>query len=282
MSHLSDYLAANVKYWDELADLHFNTPFYDVEGVRHGKDTLTFDTDIIGEVTGRSLLHLHCHFGLDTISWARRGAIATGIDFSPRAIGLAKQLANEAGVSVNFLCTEVSRLSEFLPVKFDIVWAVEGILSWIPDLRTWMDEAAYSLRPGGILYIRDFHPAAEVLANDEIAPRICRTYFNSVRCVKVSDEAGTYADRNLKLKQKVHYEWQHPLSEVLTSLLRAGFVILRFEEYPFCTYQSHKFLVKNTEGHWVFPASGGDIPLMFSVFARRSALTLNNTEESHA
>jgi len=271
MSRLSDYLAANVKYWDELADLHFKTPFYDVEGVRHGKDTLLkLDTEILGDVTGCSLLHLHCHFGLDTISWARRGAISTGVDISPRAIELAQQLVPEIGVSVNFLCGDVSQLSDFLPGKFDIIWAVEGILSWIPDLRRWMTEAAHSLRTGGVLYLRDFHPAAEVLANEELSPRICRTYFSSVRCVKASDEAGTYADRNLMLQHTVHYEWQHTLSDVINSLVQAGFVILRLEEYPFCTYRSHKFLVKNAEERWVFPPTSGEIPLMFSVFARRS------------
>jgi len=282
MSSLSDNLAVNIEYWNELAELHFNTSFYDVDSVKNGKDTLLrLDTEVLGDVTGLALLHLHCHFGLDTISWARRGAISSGVDISPRAIELARQLVGETEVSANFFCGDVSGLSKLLISKFDIVWAVEGIVSWIPDLKLWMQEAANSLKPDGVLYLRDFHPVAEVFANDELLPQISHSYFSSKRCVKASDELGTYADRQAILRQDVHFEWQHSLSDIISALLQAGFVILEFKEYPYCTYQSHKFLIKEEDDCWVFPSSGGNFPLMFSVLARRSDTSPNDLEKKN-
>ena len=280
MTKSSYYIAENIKYWNELADIHFDSPFYDVEGVLKGNDTLSsIDTEILGNVNRRSLLHLQCHFGLDTISWARRGAIATGVDISPRAIELAHQLANKTGISVDFLCCDVSQLSKFLKVKFDIVWAVEGIFAWIPNLKHWMKEVANSLLPEGILYLRDFHPIAEVFANEELSPRICRSYFSSIRCVKSSDESGTYAELHTNLRQPIHYEWQYSISDIVNALLQSGFIILQFQEYPFCSYRSHKFLVKEAEGRWVFPIGCGSIPLMFSILACRNISVVNNIEE---
>ncbi len=270
MKRISDHLAANIRYWDKVVDYHAAAPFYDAEGVRRGKDTLDIvDTDALGDVSNRRLLHLHCHLGFDTISWARHGADVTGVDISPRAIALARAFAKELHVDGRFVCTDVACLPHSLNGQFDIACATEGILAWIPDLKAWMAAAARSLSPGGVLYVRDFHPIAEVFANNIPSLRLCRTYFHSMRRVTVDDETGTYADRSLCLRNSAHYEWQHSIQDVFEALIESGLVLLRFLEYPFCTYQSHRFLIQEAEKRWVFPPGKGDIPLMFSVLARR-------------
>src|SRR5512136_2825848 len=139
--------------------IHVRSPFYDVAGFKAGKNSLkSVELAEVGDVGGKRLLHLQCHFGMDTLSWARLGARVTGVDYAPQAIDLARELAREAGLEADFICASIYDLPERLTGTFDIVFTSYGVLCWLPDLPAWGRVIAHFLRPGGIFYIADGHP----------------------------------------------------------------------------------------------------------------------------
>src|ERR687885_679181 len=108
---MDDYLAANRALWNEWTVIHQTSSFYNLEGFRQGGSRLrAYEVAEVGHVFGKSLLHLQCHFGIDTLSWARLGARVTGVDFSDRAIELARSLAAELGLDATFVRSEVTEL----------------------------------------------------------------------------------------------------------------------------------------------------------------------------
>jgi SAM-dependent methyltransferase len=109
------------------------------------------------------VLHLQCHIGRDTLCLARRGAIVTGLDFSPAAIKIARRLAEETGLNATFIEGRVDETSQLAPGPFDLVFATWGTLCWLPDLRDWARVIDCVLAPGGELYCADAHPDFVVL-----------------------------------------------------------------------------------------------------------------------
>jgi SAM-dependent methyltransferase len=257
---------ANREVWDRLVPVHTESKFYDVEGFRAGRCTLDdLDLEEVGDVLGRHLLHLLCHFGMDTLSWARLGARVTGVDFSEEAIAFARRLGEELGLSAEFVCCNVYSLREYLDGQFDVVLATEGVLSWLPDLDAFASTAAFFLEPGGTFYLRDFHPMAGALDDGGPEPCVRYPYFRTEAPLEFED-AGTYADPQARVGGS-HFEWAHSLSELFTALRRAGLRLTAFREFPYTTYPSHPFLRMNPEGAWHCPSVPGGLPLMFLVKA---------------
>src|SRR5512139_2419139 len=156
---MNEYQQANLALWNEWAEINVKSREYDVAGFLAGKSSLkSIELEELGEVAGKTLLHLQCHFGLDTLSWARRGAAVTGVDFSDKAVGLAQALAREAGLEARFICSDLYALPEVLSGQFDIVYTSYGVLCWLRDLEQWAELIAHFLKPGGVFYIADFHP----------------------------------------------------------------------------------------------------------------------------
>ena len=157
-------IEANRKLWDKLTPIHVASAFYDVEGFKRGRCTLAaVEREEVGDVAGKSLLHLQCHFGLDTLSWARLGAEVTGVDFSGKAIAQARALVAALGIRAEFVCCELGELPGRLRGGFDIVFTSGGVLPWLPDLRSWAKTIVGLLKLGGVFYIREFHPFAGVM-----------------------------------------------------------------------------------------------------------------------
>lgn len=121
-----DYLAINKSAWNKRTHTHVASKFYDVEGFLSGKCALQEIELSELEVKGKSLLHLQCHFGLDTLSWARKGAEVTGIDLSSTAIEKAQELALQAGLEAEFICTDVYSTAEKVSKQYDIVFTSVG------------------------------------------------------------------------------------------------------------------------------------------------------------
>ena len=156
-----DWLRLNRAWWDERAPVHAASGFYDVPGFLAGKDSLrAFEPGEVGDVRGKRLLHLMCHIGLDTLSWARRGAVVTGLDFSQPALDTAVSLAGRAGIgSARFVAAEIGDASRALAGEtFDIVYTGTGVSQWIPDIDSWARTVAALVAPGGFFYIADYHP----------------------------------------------------------------------------------------------------------------------------
>jgi SAM-dependent methyltransferase len=203
-------MSANRDLWNAWADAHVGSEFYDTAGFLAGRETIDrVELEGVGDVTGKSLLHLQCHFGQTTLSWARHGASVVGVDFSERAIALAGDLAGQLGLDARFICADVyDTLAHLDGERFDVVFTSYGAISWLPDLKPWAEVIAGALKPGGRFFIAEHHPFLWVfddLSND-IVPTFRYRYFdtNALRC----DEDGSYAAPDSGIKA-VSYSWQH-------------------------------------------------------------------------
>lgn len=265
------YMNKNRKLWDELTIIHVESPFYDVPGFKAGKLSInSIEQEEVGDVNGKTLLHLQCHFGLDTLSWARLGAKVVGVDFSSKAIGFAQTLAHETGLNESkFICAEVSELCHYLPESeaYDIVFTSYGALCWLPDLSLWIDSFIRFLKPGGMFYIVDYHPLLTIFDNNQSAKelRVVRPYYYSP-VPTITNPDSSYAERSAHVKNAA-YEWHHTLGEIVTALCRAGLKIEFLHEFPVCNFQFLPSMIQDNDGLW--HSEGDFIPLIFSLKASR-------------
>jgi ubiquinone/menaquinone biosynthesis C-methylase UbiE len=272
---LDAWLRANMAWWDEAVGVHAATDFYDVQGFRRGNETLlAVEREELGPhvADGTTLLHLQCHFGLDTLSWARRGAEVVGVDFSEKGIELARRLADEIGLSARarFVRAEVYDLPQVLDRSFDVVFTSWGVLNWLGDLRRWARVASSFVRPGGLFYLVEFHPFVLMLDDREgqTALRPGYPYFHGAEPLRF-DEPGSYADPAATVEHTVTYEWIHPLGEIVTALLEAGLEIEHLHEFPYTRGLAFPFLETRDDGWQHVRGRPDDVPLSFSVMARR-------------
>jgi SAM-dependent methyltransferase len=271
------YLTANQALWNAWTPFHITSQFYDVEGFKAGGETLDpIELAGPGDVHGKSLLHLQCHFGMDTLSWARRGAIVTGADFSEVAIRAARNLASETGLAATFVQSNLYDLPQHLAGHFDVVFTSYGILGWLPDLEGWARVIAHFLKPAGIFSIVEVHPFALMFdeQRDDAELRLRYPYFPQ-RAPIAEEKRGSYAVPDAPTQGMAYY-WLHSLAEILGGLLRAGLRIESFAEYPFLRWGFFPWMERRDDGWWQLPPGKGDIPLMFSLKA------IKNTEKREA
>ena len=267
---MDDYLEANRRHWDAVVPGHLGAGFYDVEGFKAGKSSLwPVELKELGDVRGKSLLHLQCHFGLDTLSWAREGATVTGVDFSEAAIAQARALAAELGIDARFLVSDVYGLPERLDASFDIVFTSYGVLCWLPDLSRWARVAAQFVKPGGTFYIVEFHPFGQVFddAPDVTDLRVRCPYFPGDAPVRFDVDASYAGDAKLPLHET--YEWPHPVSEVITALVDAGLRIEFFHEFAESSFRYLPVMEEAGDGLWRVTNHHGSVPLVYSIKATK-------------
>ncbi|HUV38999.1 MAG TPA: class I SAM-dependent methyltransferase [Planctomycetota bacterium] len=266
---MSDPIDVNRRYWDELAALHVHSGFYDVAGFKAGRCTLRpLDLEAVGDVTGKRLLHLMCHFGLDTLSWARRGARVTGCDFSAKAIELARNLAAECDIPAEFVCANLDDLPEHLSGEFDVVFTSEGVIPWLPDLKRWGEVIAHFLTPGGVFYVRNAHPFAAVFDDGADVPAIADPYFSDGKPRRWENCGASYAVGE-GVASPHHYEWTHTLSDVINALVDAGLRIEHVQEYPYVYFRWYPFMTQHEDGFWHWAEYPDAIPFMFSIRATK-------------
>ena len=268
---MNEYFEANRRHWDELVGIHSQSPYYDVASFKAGKSKLKpVEREELRDVRGKTFLHLQCHFGLDTLSWAREGAIVTGIDFSEQAIEAARALAGECGIEARFLVSDLYSLPERLSGQFDIVFTSYGALCWLPDLAPWARVVSHFLKPGGTFYAVEFHPALGIFEwgddLDELDVRY--PYFTVAEPLKF-EEDGSYADRQAPVENRLTYSWPHPLSEVISCLVAAGLRIEFLHEFPFSTERHFAFMEQGADGMYRLTKYDGSLPLMYSVKATK-------------
>jgi SAM-dependent methyltransferase len=267
---MEDFIIANRERWDQLTAEHENSPYYDLEGFKQGKDRLrSIELSELGDVAGKSLLHLQCHFGMDTMAWARRGAIVAGVDFSPKAIALAKALSEELGITADFYCSDIYKLPEVLSDRFDIVFTSYGVLHGLPHLKTWGEVIAHFLKPGGIFYIVEDHPFFRVFRpKPDNEFRAERNYFFSEEPQRI-ELKGSYATAD-EGPTGVQYVWDHSLGEVMEALIGAGLQIEFLHEFPYAARAKFPFMEQGEDGWWRLPPDRhGTIPFLFSLQARK-------------
>ena len=264
MNPVSDAYRANMALWNEWTDINSRSSLYALDAFKAGRSKLhPLEVEELGPVAGKSLLHLQCHFGMDTLSWARLGAAATGVDFSDRAIALAQQLSQECSVPARFVLSDIYALPDHLDETFDIVYTSYGVLPWLSDLGAWARVAARFLRPGGTFYMVEFHPFSNIYNEGDPELLIESPYFKTG--ATVWPVQGSYADRQAVVHQDISYEWTHPLGEVLSALLAAGIRLEFVHEFPFSVYPQFTFLEKGTDGYYYLPGKATTLPLMYSI-----------------
>jgi SAM-dependent methyltransferase len=266
---MDDYLQANRALWDLWTDEHEASPFYDLAGFRAGKDRLhSIELSELGDVAGKSLLHLQCHFGMDTLAWARRGAVVTGIDISPKSIALAQSLSRELEVPARFICSNIYDLAASLASEFDIVFTSYGVLHWLSDLERWAEIIARFLKPHGVFYIVDDHPFFRALTtNDKQELLVSNAYFPSKTPDRV-EMAGSYATEAIGEK-RTFFIWNHPLGELIDSIMGAGLTIEYLREFPYAARAKFPFMEQGADGWWRLPERFKPIPFLFSLRAHK-------------
>jgi SAM-dependent methyltransferase len=273
---VADAIGDNRRTWDAWTKIHLDSEFYDVAAFRDGSNSIRvrdYERTEIGSVEGKTLLHLQCHFGLDTLSWARLGAKVTGADFSQPAIDAADDLAADLGIDARFVRSDLYDLPLVLDEQFDIVYTSRGVLGWLPDIGRWAQVAAGFVKPGGIFYVSEVHPVAMALADESVAAgelHLGYPYWEHGDPLTF-DVKGSYADRDAPTEGLKEHGWNHSLGEIVTALIDAGLRIDFLHEFDFCEWEM-PFLVKDDDGLWRLPAtSGGQLPLFFSLRATKPA-----------
>lgn len=258
-----NYFQANKELWNQRTVVHRESAFYNLTGFKAGETVLTpIELNELGDVNGKSLLHLQCHFGMDSLDWARRGARVTGVDLSDIAIAEAQQLSQELKLDAKFVCCNVLDTSGLIKEQFDIVFTSYGTIGWLPDLKPWASMIAERLKPGGMFYLAEFHPVLWMFDDD--FTHIAYSYEN--REVIITENQGTYTDRNADIKGK-EYSWNHSISEVLNALIEAGLKIELFNEHMYSPYPCFRNVVEFEPGKWHIKGLEGKIPMVYSLKA---------------
>lgn len=263
MNYYQEYFEANKELWNQRTVVHKDSSFYNLAGFKNGETVLTpIELKELGDVGGKTMLHLQCHFGMDSLDWARRGALVTGVDLSDNAIQEATQLNKELGLNARFVCSNVYDTSLHVKEFFDIVFTSYGTIGWLPDLQPWANMIAERLKPGGVFYMADFHPVLWMFDDD--FTHIKYSYENKE--VIVTESEGTYTDRNADIKAK-EYGWNHSISDLLNALIQAGLSINSFNEFLFSPYPCFRNTVEVEKGRWHIKGLEGKIPMMYSLKA---------------
>ena len=275
---MDEYIEANRRLWDTWTRINLTSSFYDVEGFAAGggEDLDAISLATVGDVRGKSLLHLQCHFGMDTIRWAKHGATVSGIDFSPEAIAAARALAARMAVPATFIQSDVYELPAKLATRFDVVFTSHGALCWLPDLDRWAKVVAHFLAPGGTFSVVDAHPVAMIF-NDRLKDpelQLLYPYFHGREPIR-EEQPGCYAVPDAPIAS-VEHVWLHTMSNIIGGLARAGLRIESFEEYPFLGWRFFPWMEQGPDGWWrlpeheALPLGPGSLPLMFSLRATKA------------
>ncbi len=261
MIQTPDYITVNNTLWDAKTPHHVQSDFYRNADFLAGKNTLNpIELNLLGDVAGKKILHLQCHFGQDTLSLARMGAEVTGVDFSGAAIAQARAHNNLLGLNARFIQRNIFEVHEVLHEQFDIVFSSYGTICWLPDMQQWAAVVSRYVRPGGQFIFAEFHPAIWMFDND--FTHLQYSYFNRERIEET--ETGTYADTSAHINLK-SITWNHDLSEVMQSLLHSGLQLQHFAEYDHSPYGCFKNVVKNEAGTYQISGIEGKLPMVYSL-----------------
>lgn len=260
-----NYKAINKDAWNKRTDVHVTSSFYDLEAFLKGANSLhTTELALLGDIQGKSVLHLQCHFGMDSLSMARMGAFVTGVDLSDKAIEKARELNEISGLDARFICCDLYDLDKNMEGTFDIVFTTYGTIGWLPDLDKWAAIIDKFLKPGGKLVFVEFHPVVWMLDNK--LEKIEYSYFNKEAIVEES--TGTYTDRNAPIAY-TEVSWNHSLEEVISALLRHNIAIGQFREYDFSHYNCFSNLKEIAPNKYKHQILEDKIPMMYSIVGKK-------------
>ncbi|MET7482353.1 class I SAM-dependent methyltransferase [Streptomyces sp. NPDC005538] len=266
-------MRANQANWDARTPVHLASRFYGLDGDPDPERWFAaFEWDDLGDLSGRDVLHLQCHLGTETLAFAQRGARATGLDFSEASVAAANAIAAKAGLDVGYVQANVYDAVEALGQRqFDVVYTGKGALCYLPDLPRWANVVAQLLRPGGLLYVVEFHPLLNSLgpkpAPDEGPELVLRhDYLGGGGPVR-RDATFTYTDGPAVAGATDSYEWMHGIDEVINALTTAGLNTRRLRESDELPWPRWPRMVRTPGGWWRLPEPR--IPLLYGLLASR-------------
>jgi len=261
----NDYKEINKELWNSKTDVHINSKFYDNKTFIEGRNSLnSIELELLGNIEGKSVLHLQCHFGQDTISLTRLGATVTGIDLSDKAIERARELAIKTDSDATFICCNIYDLPKHLDEKFDVVFTSYGTIGWLPDLDKWAKIVSKFLKPNGKFVLVEFHPVVWMFDNN--IEKVEYSYFNTGPIIE--KEEGTYADKNAKINLK-SVGWNHNISEVINSLLQNGLELNSMNEFDYSPYNCFNKTVELSHQKFRIKHLDNKIPMLYSVVAKK-------------
>jgi SAM-dependent methyltransferase len=262
-----DWLAENKALWDERVAAHAMSELYDLSGVVAGRDDLRpWEDGEVGSLDGLDVVHLQCHIGTDTVALSRRGARATGLDFSEPALAVAAELARRCGLTIGWVTADVYDAPRVLGGhRFDVVYTGMGALGWLPDLRPWGDVVGRLLRPGGMLYVTEFHPAWLAVVSD--GRTVCQHSIDA-DFTRWDEKGGSYAAPEAVFRHTSTWERVHTISDLLSAVLAAGLHIELFHEFD-ATPCPCPWLIRGPDRLYRFPDGMYRVPLCYSLRARK-------------
>lgn len=270
-----DELEATRASWDRATATHNAHKGDQVGRLLRGEELLfPEELELLGDLRGRSVVHLQCNSGQDTVCLARRGARVHGVDFSGVAIDFARELAARCGAGATFEQAEVLRWLRETPRRFDVAFASYGVTGWHPDVDAWMAGVSRMLQPGGQLVYVEFHPLIWSFGKD--LGFSGDDYFSKGPYVEpvgdyVAESGSALSAPGAEVvpNDLPAYGYQHTLGEVVTAVARAGMELELLREHPHSNgYKAHPSLVLEGARRWVWPPGRARVPLMFSLSAR--------------
>ena len=255
-NEIREFFRLNESAWNERTAVHYESSFYDVQGFLGGQTSLNdIELDLLPKLKGKRLLHLQCHFGLDTLSLCEMGAICTGVDISPVSIQIAKNLSEKKGLTANFICSNV--IDYISNYEFDVAFSSYGVINWLPDLRAWGKRIAQNLKSGGTFILVEYHPFLDIIDG--------YSYFRRSPYIAAG---GTYADGGNQLNKEM-VNWPHTLSDVINALIENDMELLEIQEYPFSPFNCFRGLKELERGRFYRSHNKHNTPLVFSLVARK-------------
>jgi 2-polyprenyl-3-methyl-5-hydroxy-6-metoxy-1,4-benzoquinol methylase len=260
-----DYRFANRIAWNKRVSAHLASDFYDVEGWKAGKISLNdIELGLLGDVKGKSILHLQCHFGQDSMELARMGANVIGVDLSDASISAARKLNEELELNANFVVSDVLELIGKIDQKFDLVFTSYGTIGWLPDLNIWAETIAHYLKPGGQLIFADFHPVVWMF--DDAFENVTYRYFKDEAIVETN--TGTYTETK-ETFEKTEISWNHGLAEVFHALENNELILKSFDEYDYSPYNCFSGMKKLANRKFIIEKHGNKLPMVYSLVAQK-------------
>ncbi len=272
----TEWFADNQANWNDRARTHMSGNYYGVNELITNPESISAelaqDIHRFGNLNGKSVIHLQCHLGTDTIGFARRGAKrVVGLDLSDTSLEFAKDIAAKSGVTVEFVHSNVYDARENVEGSFDLVYTSLGVLCWLPDIEKWAETIVSLMAPGGCFFIRDDHPMFMTIGDDvSNGLKIEQSYFQLDQPLTWEDETSYILDDNApKIKAKRNHQWNHSIGEIITALIRAGLTIDSVEETPYSAWCPWPELMVK-EGHvYRLKDAPERLPLQFVICAHK-------------
>lgn len=262
---MENYLETNKATWNKKVEVHMKSDFYFLEEFIQGRTSLNpVELELLGNIEGKRILHLQCHFGQDSISLSRLGANVTGVDLSDKAIEEAQKLAAICNTDTQFIASDVYNLTQVLDEKFDVVYTSYGTIGWLPDLEKWAKVISGFLNPGGRLVFVEFHPMVWIWDNN--FEKIEYSYFKGDAIIE--NYEGTYADKTSEIAQ-TDITWNHSLDEVIQNILKQNLQLDSFQEFNYSPYQCLNGMVETEKGQYIIEKFGNKVPLVYAISATK-------------